>query len=143
MEELRPLLGLKWKRIPSYCGLRDIIQGASTAELERAFRKYTAAVANGMPERCQVLACDGKTLRGSFDNLEDRKAAQLLSVFASESQLILAHSDIPDKTNEIPAFQELVKELGLTGKLFTLDAMHTQKNSLDSKRKWQRRSVAG
>ena len=74
-----------------------------------------------------ALACDGKTLRGSFDHLQDQRAAQILSVFAHEEQLILAHEDITEKSNEIPAFQSLIKELALEKKLFTMDAMHTQK----------------
>ena len=59
--------------------------------------------------------------------MSDQRAAQLLSIFAHDEQLILAHSDVAEKSNEIPAFQKLIKELTLEGKLFTLDAMHTQK----------------
>jgi hypothetical protein len=124
---LKRTFGLPWRNIPSYAGLRLILRGLPADRLEAAFRRYSAEVAAGMPEGCEVLACDGKVLRGSFDHMEDRKAAQLLSVFATDSRLILAHREIPDKTNEIPAFQQLVAELGLTGKLFTLDAMHAQK----------------
>jgi hypothetical protein len=126
LRRLRQLLGLSWLRVPSYNGIRIIIQGTSAEALESAFRRYSAAVAAKLPEG-EYLACDGKALRGSFDHMEDKRAAELLSVFATDSRLILAHMEIPDKTNEIPAFQQLVKELGLTGKLFTLDAMHTQK----------------
>jgi DDE_Tnp_1-associated len=140
---LKQQLGLSWKRTPSYTGVRDIIQGVSALELEAAFRKYSAAVAMGMAERCAYLACDGKVLRGSFDHMEDRKAAQLLSVFATDSQLILAHAEIPDKTNEIPTFQALVKELGLSGKLFALDAMHAQKNTCRREGQRQRRGNTG
>jgi hypothetical protein len=121
--------GLRWKRRPSYTGLRDIIQGVSPESLEAAFRLYSAAVAKSLPTASVLLACDGKELRGSFDHMEDQRAAQLLSVFATDSQLILAHMEIPEKTNEIPAFQSLIATLGLTGKLFTLDAMHAQKNT--------------
>ena len=126
-ERLQELLGLSWRCAPSYTRVRSIIQGTRQAALEGAFRKYSAVLALGVPEGCQFLACDGKALRGSFDHMEDKRAAQILSVFATGSQLILAHREIADKTNEIPAFQALVAELGLSGKLFTLDAMHAQK----------------
>jgi hypothetical protein len=75
-----------------------------------------------------VIALDGKTLKGSFDHLTDRKAAQALSAFASEAAVLLAHSDIDVKSNEIPAAQRMITELGLTGVLFTADALHCQKN---------------
>ena len=45
---------------------------------------------------------DGKTLRGSFDHINDRKAAQTLTAFASASAIVLAHTEIDDKSNEIP-----------------------------------------
>jgi len=80
-----------------------------------------------IPENSFVLACDGKALRGSFDNMQDKKMAQVLSVFAADERIILAHHLIDEKSNEIPAFQQLITELGLTGKLFTLDALHCQK----------------
>ena len=73
------------------------------------------------------LAIDGKTLRGSFDGFRDRAAAQLLGVFATDTALVLAHSDIDEKSNEIPAAQALLGQLGLAGHLVTLDALHCQR----------------
>ena len=71
-------------------------------------------------------------LRGSFDAFNDRKAAHLLSAFAADGQIILGHLAIAEKSNEIPAAQEMIATLGLTGRLFTLDAMHCQKNLRNS-----------
>lgn len=124
---LKETFDLEWKKAPSYTGLRDIIQGLDAVSLEEAFRKYSQALAEKTSGFCMALACDGKTLRGSFDHLQDQRAAQIFSVFAHEAQLILAHAEIAEKSNEIPAFQSLIKELALEKKLFTVDAMHTQK----------------
>ena len=82
------------------------------------------------------IALDGKTLRGSveprgspdFDKSHDRAAAQVLSAFATDTALVLAHVDIAEKSNEIPAAQALLAELGISpGTLVTLDALHCQK----------------
>jgi hypothetical protein len=70
----------------------------------------------------------GKTLCGSFDAFHDRKAAHVLSAFATDGQIILGHLAISQKSNEIPAAQDMIATLGLSGRLFTLDAMHCQKN---------------
>lgn len=126
-DTLKEALGFEWKKPPSYAGLRLILQNLDKDELEKAFRKYASEVA-GLKGGGKRLACDGKALRHSFDRMEDRRAAEILSVFASDAQLILAHVEIEEKSNEIPAFQSLVEDLGLQGKLFTLDALHTQKN---------------
>ncbi|MEO1610545.1 MAG: hypothetical protein AAFR90_14690 [Pseudomonadota bacterium] len=56
----------------------------------------------------------------------------LLSVFAADEALILGHLQIDDKSNEIPAAPEIIKELGLDDRLFTLDALHCQKNICSS-----------
>jgi predicted transposase YbfD/YdcC len=42
--------------------------------------------------------------------------------------MILAHEVIDEKSNEIPAAQTLIAALGLKDRVFTLDAMHCQKN---------------
>ena len=60
--------------------------------------------------------------------MKEQKMKQILSVFDADKKLILAHKEISDKTNEIPEFQSLIKELNLEHSIFTADAMHTQKN---------------
>ena len=75
----------------------------------------------------RVIAFDGKTLKGSFDNFNDAKAKQVLSAFAVDTALVLAHIEIDEKSNEIPAVQKLLRELDLAGHIVTCDAMHCQK----------------
>jgi predicted transposase YbfD/YdcC len=53
----------------------------------------------------------------------------VLSAFATDTALVLAHVDIAEKSNEIPAAQALLAELGVAcGVIVTLDALHCQKN---------------
>ena len=59
--------------------------------------------------------------------MKDQRAAQILSIFATNVNLILGHSKIDDKTNEIPVLPELIRELDIGNKIFTMDAMHCQK----------------
>ena len=61
-------------------------------------------------------------------HLSDRKAAQTLTAFACEPAIVLAHTEIDEKSNEIPAAEQMIRELGLTGVVYTADAMHCQKN---------------
>ena len=74
------------------------------------------------------IALDGKTWRGSFDRFQDQKALQMLSALPTDRPLILGPVLIgaAGKSHEIPAAQQLINELGLTGRLFTLDALHCQ-----------------
>ena len=127
---LNAVFDLKWKRAPAHTAVRYILQGLDPSGVEAAFRRHAALLqaAGATPGRGSI-ALDGKTLRGSFDKFNDRAAAQVLSAFATDTALVLAHIDIAEKSNEIPAAQALLAELGVTpGAIVTLDAMHCQKN---------------
>lgn len=121
--------GVNLKRAPALNTLRTLLQSLDTNMLEKAFRRHAAALlAQTGAEEWPVIALDGKTLRGSFDHINDRRAAQTLTAFASTAAMLLAHTDIADKSNEIPAVQQMIRDLGLNGVIFTADAMHCQKN---------------
>jgi len=60
----------------------------------------------------------------------DAKARQILSAFATDTALVLAHIEIDEKSNEIPAVQKLLEELDVAGHIVTLDAMHCQKKNI-------------
>ena len=128
--EQSQIFGLNWKQCPVHGTLCNIIGGVDPEELESRFRAFNLRLQDS-GERSgagESIAVDGKVLRGSADRLQDRKAAEVLGAFLSESHLIIAHLDIENKTNEIPKAQELIGQLGQEGCLFTLDAMHCQKN---------------
>jgi hypothetical protein len=136
---LNAVFGLSWRRAPAYTAIRYSLQGLDPGHIEQAFRKHAQQLeaAKATQERSsdedaraevKVITLDEKMLKHSFDNFHDRKAAQILSAFSSETRLILAHIEIDDKSNEIPAAQKLLSELKLDGQIVTLDAMHCQKN---------------
>ncbi len=127
---LNTTFGLKWRRAPAHTAIRYILQGLEPAAVEVAFRRHAALLQAACSGGSGSIALDGKTLRGSFDAFHDRAAAQVLSAFATDTALVLAHVDIAEKSNEIPAAQALLAELGVApGSLVTLDALHCQKNT--------------
>lgn len=135
-QRLNEVFGSRWKRAPAYTAVRKILQGLDAAEVEQALRLMAgeqlreAPAAPGAARRA-LVALDGKTLRGSLDRFEDRKAAQVLTALAVHERLVLGHVLIEDqdKDHEIAAARRLIGELGLGGCVFTLDALHLQKNS--------------
>jgi hypothetical protein len=125
---LRDAFGVPWRKAPAYTTIRGILRQLDPASVEAAFRLHAAALNNvAKVAGRRHVAIDGKALRRSFDNFHDRRAAHMLSAFASDADLVLAHLDCDDKSNEIPAVQTLLGELGLTGAVVTVDAMHCQK----------------
>ena len=127
---LNATFGLNWRRAPAHTAIRYILQGLDPTTVEGAFRHHAALLQAACATPGQgSIALDGKTLRGSFDKFRDRAAAQVLSAFATDTALVLAHIDIAEKSNEIPAAQALLAELGVAdGTIVTLDALHCQKN---------------
>jgi hypothetical protein len=130
-ERLDATFGSRFRRAPAVNTLRDLFLALDPAALEAAFRGHARASSDGAGAPAsgpRVIALDGKTLRRSFDHLNDRAAAHVLSAFAAEAALILAHQEIRDAPEEVPAAQALIEALGVRGVLFTADALHRQKN---------------
>jgi DDE_Tnp_1-associated len=127
LSRLRRTFGLKWPKAPAYTTIRGIIRQLDAASVEAAFRRHAAALSESTPTGRRCVAIDGKTLRHSFDNFVDRRAAHILTAFTIDSALVLGHLECDDKSNEIPAVQTLLGELGLSGAVVTVDAMHCQK----------------
>jgi hypothetical protein len=131
-DRLNEAFGFGWKAAPAYSAIRTILRGLDGAEVEQVFRAHAAGLSGtetgGDEELLAVVAIDGKTLRHSFDAFNDRKAAHVLSAFAADDALILGHLEVAEKSNEIPAARAMIEALALQGRLFTLDAMHCQKN---------------
>jgi DDE_Tnp_1-associated len=127
-QRLNAVFGTTLRRAPAVNTLRALFQALDPAELEAAFRKHAQGLSGRAPApEPRVVALDGKTLKRSFDHLHDRAAAPVLSAFACEPALILAHQEVRDAPDEIPAVQALIKALGVRGVLFTADALHCQK----------------
>jgi len=127
-QRLNEAFKIGWKRPPAHTAIRYILQGLKPADVEKAFREHAADLNGSEAARgSRVLALDGKALRGSFDAFNDAKARQLLSAFATDTALVLAHVEIDEKSNEIPAARKLLEELDVAGHIVTLDAMHCPK----------------
>jgi predicted transposase YbfD/YdcC len=128
---LDEVFDLNWKRMPAYTTIRAIIQDTSPAELEEQFREYSAQLTKSDTQK-RFVSFDGKVLRGSFDHFKDQRAIQMLSAFLTNCRIILAHEEIAEKTNEIPTAQELIARLGLSGHIFTFDAINCQEKTLEA-----------
>ena len=76
----------------------------------------------------QVVAIDGKTVRGSSDKNTGRNAIHMVSAWAHDSGIVLGQKKVDDKSNEITAIPELLRLLDVSGCIVTIDAMGCQTN---------------
>lgn len=80
-----------------------------------------------------IVAIDGKTSKGSKRNKTDReavKAMHTVSAYSTENGLCLSQLSVEEKTNEIPAVQNLIDITEVKGCVLTWDALNTQKSTV-------------
>ena len=79
------------------------------------------------PDRPELVALDGKTLRRSHDRSIDQPALHLVSAFATTGGLVLGQEAVADKANELSAIPVLLERLGadggLNGAIVSIDAI--------------------
>ena len=104
--------------------LRKVFRLLDTQALQRGFAAWAASL---RAEARDVIAVDGKTLRGSKTSPDGKGALHLVSAYATETGPVLAQRAVDGKSNEITAIPELLDRLNLKGAIVTIDAMGTQK----------------
>lgn len=127
-DRLGHVYGVRLRRAPAVNTLRNLFLALDPAALEAAFRRHARHLGRARTDGPSAVALDGKTLRRSFDRLHDRAAAHVLGAFAADAALILGHQEVPEVPAEVQAVQALIQDLGLSGVIFTVDALHCQKN---------------
>lgn len=74
-----------------------------------------------------VIAIDGKTLRGSGHKRSNKKVTHVINAYHPRSRCSLASTVTPCKSNEIKGIPLLLNTMNISNKIITIDAMGTQK----------------
>lgn len=112
--------------IPSHDTLRRVFLRLKPEELHRCFQHWVEAL-RGSPAT-DIVAIDGKTVRGSGDEAKRRGPLHLVSAWSRETRLVLGQVKTKEKSNEITAIPQLLDLLELKGCIVTIDAMGCQKS---------------
>ena len=70
-----------------------------------------------------IMGFDGKSVRGASRHGD---GCHLVGAVEHETGLICGQVKVADKSNEIPAARQLLRNMQLFGRIVTADAMHTQ-----------------
>jgi len=76
----------------------------------------------------EVVAIDGKTMRGSAAPHDNKAAIHMISAFATHQSLCLGQVATDQKSNEITAIPKLLDLLTIENSTVTIDAMGCQKD---------------
>lgn len=121
-------LGFTHAKTPCAATLHTVFRDLDVALFESKLQQWVEQVLLAYPCRPgqdEALAIDGKTLRGS--QKQGAPGVHLLSALSHRLGLTLAQHAVDDKTSEMFAIEDLLDILMLTGRVVTVDALHTQR----------------
>lgn len=131
---LRKYFHIRSPQAPSYSTIRRAMMGVDWSNLIDVFNQWAGQLAIG-DEESQWLAIDGKSLgstveyyRGSQQNF-----VSIISVFCQKNGLVLYLTKIENKhKSELHQVQDIARFSGIQNKVFTLDALHCQKQTVQA-----------
>ncbi len=111
--------------IPSHDTFARVFARLEPQQFQQCFRQWIESLTTAFGG--QVIALDGKTVRGSFDRSGEHSAIHMVSAWACGHRLVLGQVKVDEKSNEITAIPELLNLLEMAGAIITIDAMGCQK----------------
>mgnify|MGYP001299259952 CR=1 FL=1 len=111
--------------IPSHDVIGKIFSRINPKEFSECFSQWVNSISRLTAG--EVVAIDGKTIKGSANSLENRSAFHVVSAYAAGNRVCLGQEAVGDKSNESTAIPELLETLAIKGCTITIDAMGCQK----------------
>lgn len=105
---------------PSADTFRRVLCTLSPERFGACFRRWVAAISRDF--KGEVVAVDGKSLRGAIDRAQTTTPFHLLQVWATEQRLVLAQRAVDGAPGEVAAISDLLSLLDLDGAVVTVDA---------------------
>ena len=121
---IKNLIGID--RIPTYGVYWWILVRVKPEFLRQLLSTWLGTLPEGLKN--QILAIDGKCLRGTLGSGTVNPFLHLVSLFAVSSGVILAQQPVEDKSNEITAIPKILDGIDIQGAIITTDAMGCQRS---------------
>ena len=115
--------------IPSHDTFSDVFERLNPDEFRAHFVAWVQSIMQLLPQ--EVVAIDGKVLRGSKDGSLGRQALDMVSAWACEAGLVFGQVKTEGHSNEITAIPMVLNMLVLTDCIVTIDAIGCQTEIAD------------
>lgn len=128
-EAVSKQLGLKVTRLPSDTTFRRILQKLDFQALTQQFEQWVNSTFTLEPR--EWVAVDGKSIKGTVTapGTAYQSFISLVSLYSSQQGIVFASQQFESKHNsELPVVQTMLEALQLDKVVFTMDALHCQKN---------------
>lgn len=110
--------------IPAHDTFERVFALLDPVRFEAGFNQWIASLTIDLKK--EIIALDGKTLRGSGNKRQKQPAIHLVSAWATKNRMMLAQIKTEAKSNEITAIPELLEMMDVAGSIITIDAMGCQ-----------------
>lgn len=111
---------------PSADTFRRVFEALDPRELEGALRAWVSAVAESFEG--EVIAIDGKSLKGAVERAGSTTPLHLLHVWATKQHLLLGQRLVSGAPGETSGILDVLKRLRIDGAIVTTDANGCTKN---------------
>jgi predicted transposase YbfD/YdcC len=125
LEWLKKFGGFK-NDLPSQDTLERVFAALNPKYFNQCFMNWMESIRNDIPG--EVIAIDGKAMRGAKDTKASKNMPHIVSAWASENGICLGQVKVSEKSNEITAIPDLVDAIVNKGCTITIDAMGCQKD---------------
>jgi predicted transposase YbfD/YdcC len=112
-------------KTPSHDIFGDLFSSLCTESFCDHFVSWVSMVSNITSG--ELIAIDGKRIRGSYDKFDQKAAIHVVSAWAQQNSLVLGQVKVDDKSNEITAIPKILEMLEMKGAIISIDAMGCQK----------------
>jgi predicted transposase YbfD/YdcC len=130
-QKLIKLLKIKSLKLPSYSTIRRVMMGVNNSEIQVMLDQWSQTIYQNK-KGLDFLAIDGKSLKNTVKNYSNSKQNMLtvVSCFSQETNLVINTANFEtQKSSEIKQVQAMISNCGLRNKVFTLDALHCNKDT--------------
>ena len=111
--------------IPSHVTFWRVFRRINPSEFHECFARWIRAAFEHVDG--DIIAIDGKTMRGSGNSSTMSSPLHIVSAWAAEHNITLAQVKVKGKSNEITAIPTLLDMITIRGAVVTMDAMGCQK----------------
>lgn len=110
--------------IPSHDTISRVFAKLDPNEFCKYFTEWVRTLRKDIDK--EVIAIDGKVVKGSAQKSRGIKSLYCVSAFATENQLVLSQEMVDEKSNEITAVPKLLDMIDCKGTIITVDALNCQ-----------------
>ncbi len=110
--------------IPSHDTFNRVFSLIDPEKFEKLFVEWVEMVSGKLKGQ---IAIDGKVLEGSGNRRKKKEPLCIVSAWSSELDLVLAHTQVSKKSNEITAIPKILDILSIQGCIISIDAMGCQR----------------